>query len=73
MISQGSPAPPPMIVVFRTRQGRVAHARCRRPLEFLGRRGGIELDFYCPCCMEHVTVPDCVLPRIPLGAPSLAA
>jgi hypothetical protein len=73
MVSQVAPAAPPMVVVFRAGDGRIAHARCRHPLEFHGYRARIELDFYCPRCMEHVTVPDCVLSRIPLGEPSLAA
>ena len=24
-------------------------------------------DFYCPRCVEHVTIPECILSRIPLG------
>jgi hypothetical protein len=53
--------------VFRTRDGRIGHSRCGRPLEFHGCRAGIELDFYCHACVEHVTLPECVLSRIPLG------
>ncbi len=62
-----SPTAPPMVMVFRTRDGRIGHARCCRPLEFHGRRAGIELDFYCQRCVEHVTLPECILSRIPFG------
>ncbi len=62
-----TPTAPPMVMVFRTRDGRISHARCGQPLEFQGRRAQLELDFYCQRCVEHVTVPECTLSRIPLG------
>ena len=58
---------PPLLMVFRARDGRMGHARCGGPLTFQGRRAEIELDFYCPRCVEHVTIPECILSRIPLG------
>jgi hypothetical protein len=61
-----SPTAPPMVMVFWTRDGRISHARCGQPLEFQGRRAGLELDFYCQRCVEHVTLPECILSRIPL-------
>lgn len=61
-----------MAVVFRTPDGRIIHVRCGRALEFQGRRAELELDFYCPQCMEHVPVPDCTRSRIPLGEPRRA-
>lgn len=54
-------------LVYRTTAGgAVCHARCGQPLGFQGRRGELELDFYCHRCMEHVTVPECVVPLIPV-------
>lgn len=67
LVGHVSPTAPPMVMVFRTGDGTIGHARCGRPLEFQGRRAGIELDFYCQRCVEHVTLPDCTLSRIPLG------
>lgn len=61
------PAAPPVVTVFRTPDGRIFHAWCRQPLEFQGRRAGLELDFYCLHCVEHVPLPECVVSRIPLG------
>src|SRR5262249_17610983 len=61
-----SPTAPPLVMVFRARDGRIGHARCGWPLQYHGRRAGLELDFYCQGCVEHVTLPECVLSRIPL-------
>lgn len=57
---------PPIVTVFRGPDG-IYHARCRRRIEFRGSRGGLEFDFYCLGCREHVTLPEAVLPRIPAG------
>jgi hypothetical protein len=62
--ASGSSIPPPGIA-FYTPDGSICHYRCGRPLVFLGRRGGIEMDFYCEQCVEHVTLPECILSRIP--------
>jgi hypothetical protein len=61
------PVAPPPTMVFLTPDGRVVHARCGSALEFQGRRAQLELDFYCPRCVEHVSLPECILSRIPLG------
>ena len=61
------PVVPPIVTVFRSADGRLFHAWCRHPLEFQGRRAGLELDFYCHHCVEHVPLPECVMSRIPLG------
>ncbi|MFQ5829874.1 MAG: hypothetical protein ACE5JD_12060 [Candidatus Methylomirabilia bacterium] len=55
------------MTVFRELDGRIYHARCRRQIEFCGTRGGLELDFYCLSCREHVTLPEHIIPRIPIG------
>ena len=60
-----SHAPQPGLV-FRTRDGDLRHCWCGQPLEFHGRRGRLELDFYCRRCLEHVTLPECVLPSVPI-------
>jgi hypothetical protein len=65
-----SPIDPPLRLVFRTSEGRIGHTRCGQPLDFHGCRAGIELDFYCAACVEHVTLPECVLSRIPLARQS---
>ena len=57
---------PPIVTVFRGSDG-IYHARCGRRIEFRGSRGGVEFDFYCLGCREHVTLPEAVLPRIPDG------
>lgn len=58
---------PPIVTVFRGAEGGIYHARCSRRIEFRGSRGGVELDFYCLTCREHVTLPETVLARIPVG------
>lgn len=58
---------PPIVTVFRRPEGGLHHARCRQPLSFQGTRGGLELDFYCLRCVEHVTLPESVIHRVPLG------
>ena len=59
------PATLPIVTVCRDADGRLFHTWCDRPLDFQGRRAGLELDFYCSHCVEHVTVPECVLLRVP--------
>jgi len=56
----------PIVTVFRTPGGQVHHTRCHQPLEYHGRRAQLELDFYCLRCIEHVTLPEMVFPRIPV-------
>jgi hypothetical protein len=63
-----SSSEPPLAIVFRSPDGCICHTRCGRSLHLQGRRGGLELDFYCQHCVEHVTLPECILPRIPRTA-----
>ena len=60
------PVPQPAGFVFRTRDGDLQHSWCGQPLEFHGRRARLELDFYCHRCLEHVTLPECLLPSVPI-------
>ncbi len=46
--------------------GEIHHARCNRELIFIGIRGGIEVDFYCLGCREHITLPEAALARVPV-------
>ncbi len=62
------PPAPPIVTVFRSPDGSLVHAWCGQPLEFQGRRAGLELDFFCHRCVEHVPLPECVMSRIPLGS-----
>lgn len=47
--------------------GEFRHARCDRELIFVGVRGGIEIDFYCLSCREHITLTEAALARVPVG------
>jgi hypothetical protein len=61
---------PTIVTVFMESRGSICHSRCRQPLEYQGTRGGgLEVDFYCLRCVEHVSLPLHVLPRIPQGLP----
>lgn len=61
------PSPdPPIVTVFRTPEGQIHHAWCHQSLEFHGRRAGLEVDFFCLRCMEHVTLPESILQRVPV-------
>jgi hypothetical protein len=57
---------PPITTVFREAAGGIHHGRCGRLLDFHGRRAALELDFYCTGCLEHVTLPEMVVNRIPV-------
>lgn len=59
----------PIASLYATPDGELHHAVCRQPLEFQGRRGQVELDFYCLRCMEHVALPQFALGRIRFDAP----
>ena len=54
--------------VFMGSDGAICHAVCWRPLEYVGVRGGLEVDFYCPGCVEHVVLPMRRIPGIPMRA-----
>jgi hypothetical protein len=59
---------PRIVSVYRSvTSGELHHSRCEQTLSFIGMRGGIELDFYCLTCREHITLPDNALPRVPVG------
>ena len=57
-------AMPPVSTVYRALDGGIHHARCNRRIEFMGGRAGLELDFYCFTCCEHVTLNSYVLARL---------
>jgi hypothetical protein len=61
------------VTLFRGPDGEIFHARCRQPLGYQGRRARLELDFYCIRCVEHVSIPESVVGRIPVTGPSGAA
>lgn len=74
-----APAPPPqrepdpaVTTVYMGSDGTIHHAWCGRPLQYQHMRGGLELDFYCLQCVEHVTVPVHALARIPMGSAQAA-
>ena len=57
-----------IVIVYRTLDGAIHHARCGQPVMLERHRaGGLEIDFYCLACAETVTLPFCVLSRIPLA------
>lgn len=58
---------PRVATVFRGLDGRLYHTRCGRRVELVGVRGGIELDFHCLACWEHVTLTEAALTRVPVG------
>ena len=58
-------AMPPVSTVYRAPDGSLHHARCRRRMEFMGGRAGVELDFYCYTCCEHITLNPYVVMRLP--------
>jgi hypothetical protein len=61
---------PPVSTVYRAPDGALHHARCASRMEFQGRRAGLELDFYCLTCCEHITLTPYVLMRLPDPAAS---
>jgi hypothetical protein len=58
---------PRIVSAFRGVDGKLHHSRCGRPIELVGVRGGIELDFRCIGCWEHVTLTQAALARVPVG------
>ncbi len=54
--------------VYRALDGAIHHTRCGSRIALGGARaGGLEVDFYCRECAETVTLPFCVLSRIPVA------
>jgi hypothetical protein len=69
---QAPPEPTPRVMpriatAVRGAEGEIRHSRCNRDLTFIGIRGGIEIDFYCLTCREHVTLTESALSRLPLA------
>jgi hypothetical protein len=58
-------AMPPVSTVHRAPDGSLHHTRCARRMEFMGGRAGVELDFYCYTCCEHITLNPYVVMRLP--------
>jgi hypothetical protein len=58
-------AMPPVATVYRAADGALHHARCAQRMGFQGGRAGVELDFYCTTCCEHITLTPYVLMRLP--------
>jgi len=56
--------PVPRVTTAFLSEGRIHHSRCRGAIDFRGSRGGIELDFYCRTCREHVTLPEHAVARL---------
>ncbi len=53
--------------VFMGSDGTIFHSCCWQPLQYLHVRGGVEVDFFCPGCVGHVTLPLRALPAIAVG------
>jgi len=56
-----------IVTVYMALDGALHHSRCSQRLLLHGQRAGLELDFYCLACAESVTIPFCVLERIPVA------
>jgi len=56
-----------VMTVYMALDGGLHHARCNRRLSLHGQSAGLELDFYCLTCTESVTIPFCVVERIPIA------
>ena len=66
-MSSDADAATEVITVYMALDGGLHHARCNRRLSLHGQRAGLELDFYCLTCTESVTIPFCVVERIPIA------
>ncbi len=58
---------PPISTVYIGSDGTIYHARCGQAVEYMRTRSGLELDFYCLTCVEHVTLSLNALPRVPMA------
>ena len=56
-----------MSTVHLTDEG-LRHTRCGEALAFLRRRHGLELDFHCRVCHEHISLTEYALGRIPTSS-----
>ena len=48
-------------VVYRRKDGTIAHARCKTPVQSLGSE-----EYFCTYCKERLYLPEMVILRIPL-------
>jgi len=55
-----------IVTVYRALDGGIHHTRCGQRIMLPGRRADA-LDFYCLTCAESVTLPLCVIARIPVA------
>jgi hypothetical protein len=55
---------PAVSTVYLTDEG-LRHTRCGEVLAFIRRRHGLELDFHCRVCHEHIALTEYALNRIP--------
>lgn len=62
---EASPAAVQMTMYF-SPEGILHHARCQSRLYLRGVRAGLEADFFCHSCHEHVTVPKYAVTQIPV-------
>jgi hypothetical protein len=58
---------PAVSTVHLTDEG-LRHTRCGEALAFLRRRHGLELDFHCRVCHEHISLTEYALGRIPTSS-----
>lgn len=58
---------PAVSTVHLTGEG-LRHTRCGEALAFLRRRHGLELDFHCRVCHEHISLTEYALGRIPTSS-----
>ena len=58
---------PPISTVYIGSDGTIYHARCGQAVEYMRTRNGLELDFYCLTCVEHVTLSLNALSRVPMA------
>ena len=55
------------VKVFMGSDGTIFHSSCWQPVQYQGIRGEVEVDFFCPGCMDHATLPLRALPSIAAG------
>jgi hypothetical protein len=64
-----TPEPAPTTVrmtMYFSPEGILHHTRCQSRLHFRGVRAGLEADFFCASCHEHVSVPKYAVSQIPV-------
>jgi hypothetical protein len=59
-----------LAAAFMGSDGTVWHSRCDQPLEYHGTRGGLMVDFFCPDCQAHVSLPLRRLPSLDMDRPA---